>query len=419
MTTSVQPPSPVSCHHKTLSADYQMHEPLGNGVCGVVYRATRRTKQDDVALKIFQKHGYYVREKKVYQQLVGVPYVMETLGFRDDADTVVLPYHSGGNLYKAYSQNRSYWIGNLPAIRSIAQQTSFALLGMHQRRLVHCDLKPENIIFTDPSQTQIRLGDLGSACQMGLPTSNYVCSPWYRPPEDFIGSPIDGSFDTWGMGCCLAELYTGTPLFSGSVANNDRETLDLIIKRQGPIPRTMLEAGNRTHTYFDHNFQFIGGSSRSLLPVPQFIRNHGRLYHHDPVAVAYFSDFLGHCLTVDVHNRMTALQAYYHPFLTQTNVLSLAVPSTTHLGKDREYMTLFDAMTNRSIACFNLLQIQANGGFGSFLSHCPLYNSYYACVNSADGEVSDRRDLFLHPDAVMTMTDDGLVTCCETSPPFI
>jgi serine/threonine protein kinase len=407
-----------SKHHQTLSKDYEIKEKLGNGICGVVYRATKRTERDDVALKIFQTRRYYTRERDIYQKLVGVPYVMETMGFRDDANTIILPYYSGGNLYNAYSSNRAYWIGNLPAIRNIAIQTTYGLCGIHQRSLVHCDLKPENIIFTDPTQVQIRIGDLGSAYQVGLSTFNYACSPWYRPPEDFIGAPIDGTFDTWSMGCCLSELYTGDPLFPGSTQNYDRETLDLIMRRQGPIPWHMLMSGNRTKTYFDFKYQFIGGRSASLLPVPRYIKNRGMLYHHDPVAVSYFSDFIGRCLAVDTSRRMTALQAYYHPFLTETNVLSLEVPTTTQLGQDREYFSLFDATTNRAIATFNLFEIQANGGFCSFLSHCPLNNEYFACINSSNGQPVSLLDLSLHQDAVLTITDDGVITCCEKEDSF-
>lgn len=81
--------------------------------------------------------------------------------------------------------------------------------------LIHCDLKPENIMVVDRKRTKINIIDFGSSCFGGEHGSSYIQSRFYRAPEVLIGSGYSTQIDMWSVGCILFELYTGRPLFNG------------------------------------------------------------------------------------------------------------------------------------------------------------------------------------------------------------
>eukprot|EP01134_Creolimax_fragrantissima_P008520 CFRG8520T1 len=102
----------------------------------------------------------------------------------------------------------------------------------HKKRILHRDLKPQNLLISTGGE--LKLADFGLARATGLPIktfSNEVVTLWYRPPDVLLGSVnYDTSIDMWSAGCILAELISGRPLFPGS--NNEDELL-LIFKLLG------------------------------------------------------------------------------------------------------------------------------------------------------------------------------------------
>ena len=86
---------------------------------------------------------------------------------------------------------------------------------MKECGIVHCDLKPENIIYTSAAKEYVKIVDLGSACSQREKGFSYVCSRYYRAPEMVLNksSNYDFAVDMWSLGCIVAELYNGLPLF--------------------------------------------------------------------------------------------------------------------------------------------------------------------------------------------------------------
>jgi serine/threonine protein kinase len=82
--------------------------------------------------------------------------------------------------------------------------------------IIHCDLKPENILLRHPKKSGIKVIDFGSSCRSDKRMYSYIQSRFYRSPEVMLGLPYSVSIDVWSLGCILAEMHTGEPLFSGS-----------------------------------------------------------------------------------------------------------------------------------------------------------------------------------------------------------
>lgn len=107
-------------------------------------------------------------------------------------------------------------------IRRFAVQCLTALRFLRRLRIIHCDLKPENILLRHPSKSAITVIDFGSSCFEDEKVYTYIQSRFYRSPEVMLGLPYSTAIDMWSLGCILAELYTGYPLFPGE---NEQEQI--------------------------------------------------------------------------------------------------------------------------------------------------------------------------------------------------
>ena len=108
-------------------------------------------------------------------------------------------------------------------IKSFMYQLLKGIDFCHQNRVLHRDLKPQNLLIN--SKGQLKLGDFGLARAFGIPVntfSNEVVTLWYRAPDVLLGSrTYNTSIDIWSAGCIMAEMYTGRPLFPGTT-NEDQ-----------------------------------------------------------------------------------------------------------------------------------------------------------------------------------------------------
>lgn len=102
----------------------------------------------------------------------------------------------------------------------------------HSRKVLHRDLKPQNLLINDKGE--LKLADFGLARAKSVPTktySNEVVTLWYRPPDVLLGSTeYSTQIDMWGVGCIFFEMATGRPFFPGSTVDDQ---LHLIFKTLG------------------------------------------------------------------------------------------------------------------------------------------------------------------------------------------
>merc|ERR1719311_757161 len=102
-------------------------------------------------------------------------------------------------------------------VRDFARQLLKGVEFCHANRIIHRDLKPQNLLID--SSLRLKIADFGLARAFSLPMPQYtheVVTVWYRPLEILLGSKLYSlPVDQWGVGCIIAEMATGGPLFAG------------------------------------------------------------------------------------------------------------------------------------------------------------------------------------------------------------
>ena len=151
------------------------------------------------------------------------------------------------NLYDLIKQN-GFKGFNISLVRDFTIQMLDALIILGQAKIVHCDLKPENILLCELTNTKIKVIDFGSACYEQSTMFTYVQSRFYRAPEVILGLDYSSAIDIWSLGCIVAELFLGLPIFPGTSEYNQ---ISRIHQMMGDLPTYMLEVGKKTPEYFN------------------------------------------------------------------------------------------------------------------------------------------------------------------------
>uniref|UniRef100_W5MVZ8 Cyclin-dependent kinase 15 n=1 Tax=Lepisosteus oculatus TaxID=7918 RepID=W5MVZ8_LEPOC len=88
---------------------------------------------------------------------------------------------------------------------------------IHRQRILHRDLKPQNLLISYLGE--LKLADFGLARSKSVPSQSYsseVVTLWYRPPDVLLGATdYSTGLDIWGAGCIFIEMLQGSPAFPG------------------------------------------------------------------------------------------------------------------------------------------------------------------------------------------------------------
>lgn len=230
--------------------NYKRTELLGQGTYGKVYKAQNLTTGKVVALKktilTVDDEGVpptTLREVSILRSLSN-PYVvrLEEVVHTESRTGPPLLYLVFEFLDHDLKQFMASKYGKGVGIeaelaRHFTLQVLLGLKYCHANSVMHRDLKPQNLLVDVESKT-IKLADFGLGRVFSLPVAKYtheVITLWYRAPEILLGTKCYSTgVDTWSVGCILAEMITGRPLFCGE---NELEQLLAIFRILGtPTP---------------------------------------------------------------------------------------------------------------------------------------------------------------------------------------
>uniref|UniRef100_A0A096M7K3 NIMA related kinase 3 n=1 Tax=Poecilia formosa TaxID=48698 RepID=A0A096M7K3_POEFO len=122
---------------------------------------------------------------------------------------IVMEYCGGGDLLQRIQQQQKSSQFTVENILKWFAQMCAGAKHIHDKRVLHRDLKSKNIFLTDDSS--VKLGDFGSACVLNSSKAYaqaYVGTPYYVAPEIWDNKPYNNKSDVWSLGCVLYELCT-------------------------------------------------------------------------------------------------------------------------------------------------------------------------------------------------------------------
>ena len=242
--------------------DYVLEKHLGSGGMGKVYRATQRSLQRSVAIKTLRKkwHGDLEATQRLVReaQLLGKlrhPGIVSVHGlgqFPAGSVFLVMDYIEGVDLcsYVAHQENR------LGSLRDIAHSIADAVAHAHDRQVLHCDLKPSNVLVDNENRICVTdfglgraLGASGRVESLGEGTRGYMA-----PEQHLAGEEITRATDVFGIGAILFRLMFGHIPSSANLGSEHRlsanealheiclKCLEVDPKNRFPDARALLDA---------------------------------------------------------------------------------------------------------------------------------------------------------------------------------
>jgi len=206
---------------------YELHEIIGTGGMGDVFRATDARTGQPVAIKrlkithsanVAAQLQRFQREADVLRRLnhPNIVHMVETFE-HDGQYFIVMEYIPGGSLREVLESGQ---VLTIERVLSLGLDIADALTRVHRLNIIHRDLKPGNILLAEDGSA--RLTDFGVAYLASLPpvtqTGALVGTTPYLSPEALNGEAIDERVDIWAFGVLLFEMLAGLHPFEGDGA---------------------------------------------------------------------------------------------------------------------------------------------------------------------------------------------------------
>jgi len=204
--------------------DFLLRRLIGSGTMGKVYEAWQQSASRQVAVKFLRKS--FLRHPQIIRRFIGEAQIIARLRHPHIVGTQGLGRTSGGSYFFVMDLVTGSNLAQVGRERTITMEEVLrwaldacdALTHAHERGIVHCDLKPANLLLDENGR--IRITDFGLARSLTEET------PWtaevegtapFMAPEQASRAwgPIDQRTDVYGLGAVLFTLLTGRPPFLG------------------------------------------------------------------------------------------------------------------------------------------------------------------------------------------------------------
>ncbi|XP_028586268.2 homeodomain-interacting protein kinase 3 isoform X1 [Podarcis muralis] len=346
-------------HHEVLCSvknTYEVLDFLGRGTFGQVVKCWKRGTNEIVAIKILKNHPSYARQGQIEVSILArlstenadeFNFVRAYECFQHRNHTCLVFEMLEQNLYDFLKQNKFSPL-QLKVIRPILQQVATALKKLKSLGLIHADLKPENIMLVDPARQpyRVKVIDFGSASHVSKTVcSTYLQSRYYRAPEIILGLPFCEAIDMWSLGCVIAELFLGWPLYPGAL---EYDQIRYISQTQGSPPEQLLNVGTKTTRFFcketdapysswrlktleEHEREtgmkskearkYIFNSLDEIVHVNMVMDLEGSDLLAEKADRREFVSLLKKMLLIDADSRITPVDTLNHPFITMKHLL--------------------------------------------------------------------------------------------------
>lgn len=283
---------------------YEKTEKIGEGTYGVVYKAIDKKTNEVVALKkirlLAEEEGIpstAIREISLLKELIHVN-IVKLIDVMHTVKKLTLVFEFvDTDLKKLIDTTESQGLDKLQT-KSFLYQLIRGTNFIHKLKVLHRDLKPQNLLITNDGI--MKIADFGLARGFGIPVKNYtheVVTLWYRPPDVLLGSKnYLTTVDVWSIGCIFGEMINGKALFQGQ---NELDQLKKIFKIRGtPDEKSYPDVKN----------------------LPEWANNDFEIYKAEelskvcPKLDSYGIDLLGKMLKVNPDERITLEEALVHPY---------------------------------------------------------------------------------------------------------
>ncbi|XP_078140400.1 serine/threonine-protein kinase Nek3 [Centroberyx gerrardi] len=194
---------------------YSLQKVIGEGSFGRALLVQCKNSQEKYVLKeiLLPKNQSKLENSRREAVLLSRMKHPHIVAFREafEADghlCIVMEYCSGGDLLQRIRQQKTILFSVDDILKWFAQMCT-GTKHIHDKRVLHRDLKAKNIFLTDNGT--IKLGDFGSACVLNSSKAyahTYVGTPYYVSPEIWDNKPYNNKSDVWSLGCVLYELCT-------------------------------------------------------------------------------------------------------------------------------------------------------------------------------------------------------------------
>uniref|UniRef100_A0AAY4AHV6 Cyclin-dependent kinase 14 n=1 Tax=Denticeps clupeoides TaxID=299321 RepID=A0AAY4AHV6_9TELE len=303
----LQPTSP-----KFGKADsYEKLEKLGEGSYATVYKGKSKVNGKLVALKVIrlqEEEGTpftAIREASLLKGLKHANIVLlHDIIHTKETLTLVFEY-----VHKDLCQYMDKHPGGLQPdnVKLFLFQLLRGLSYIHQKHILHRDLKPQNLLISDMGE--LKLADFGLARAKSVPShtySNEVVTLWYRPPDVLLGSTeYSTCLDMWGVGCIFIEMIQGVAAFPGMKDIQDQlERIFLVLG----TPSEETWPGVFTLPHFKPAVEFGSDLSTDKLSMCVWLFRLGYVDHAEELASRFLQCF--------PKNRFSAQAALNHDYFS-------------------------------------------------------------------------------------------------------